>query len=194
MRNTITGNVRRNVVASLALIATFAVGLKSGGPRPSGSATVARFELTGSNDPAGSTDPAESGGPGNIGARARTTSSVVAKHGGWTDIPLSGNPWTQSSQELELVAGTVQFRIPARCTGAFGNALVLSVDGTATTFASAPSAPASGTLTVPFIIGTLSEPGHEAQHKLSARFGNSCTKDGEDYTIKDVKVDVLKFH
>ena len=58
-------------------------------------------------------------GPGNISARARAT-SIVAKHGGATDIPLSGNTWTQAAQELELVAGTVKFTIPSSCTGGSG--------------------------------------------------------------------------
>jgi hypothetical protein len=130
---------------------------------------------------------------GNVGARAHG-SSVVAKHGGSTDVPLTGDSWTQSPQELDLVAGTMDVGIPASCTGGFANALTLSVDGKATTFAAAPGPPASGTLTVPFLIGTLSEPGQGTQHKLSAKFANSCTKKGEDFTIKAVSVDVLKFH
>ena len=138
--------------------------------------------------------PAGSPGPGNIGARARFSSPVVAKHGGWTDISLTGNTWTQGAQDLELLAGTMVIKTPATCTGSLGNALVLSVDGTTTTFAAAPAAPASSKLTVPFVVGTLTEPGRSTQHKLSARFGVSCTKDGEDYTLEDVKVDVLKFH
>jgi len=195
MRKKITGHARRNVVAYLALAAAFsAVGLRSGTRRLPGLVpAVTRFELAGSDDPVGSTDPTAGGSPGNIGARSRGTSSVVAKHGGSTDIPLSGASWTQSAQELELVAGTMQIGIPASCTGSFGNALILSVDGKAATFAAAPAAPASRTLTVPFLIGTLSEPGRDAEHKLAAKFANSCTKDGEDYRIKDLKVDVLKF-
>ncbi|MDQ1514341.1 MAG: hypothetical protein QOE80_171 [Actinomycetota bacterium] len=131
---------------------------------------------------------------GNIGARAHGT-SVVAKHGGSTDIPLSGDSWTQSPQELDLVAGTMDVGIPSSCTGGFANALTLSVDGKATTFAAAPGPPtSSGTVTVPFLIGTLSEPGKGTQHKLSAKFANSCTKNGEDFTIKAVNVDILKFN
>jgi hypothetical protein len=71
--------------------------------------------------------------------------------------------------------------------------LTLSVDGNATTFAAAPAPPASGTVTMPFIIGTLSEPSKDTPHKLTAKFGNSCTKNGENYTVKDVKIDVLMF-
>jgi hypothetical protein len=117
----------------------------------------------------------------------------VAKHGGPTDIPLTGNTWTQAAQELELVAGTVKITIPSSCTGGFGNALLLSVDGNATTFASIPGPPTSGTVTLPFLIGTLSEPGKDADHKLTAKFTDTCTKAGEDYKIEDVKIDVLKF-
>jgi hypothetical protein len=141
----------------------------------------------------GPSNPGGAAEPGNISARARGT-SVVAKHGGATDIPLSGNTWTQAAQELELVAGTVKFTIPKSCTGGFGNALLLSVDGAATTFASVPGPPTSGTVTVPFLIGTLSEPGKNTDHKLTAKFTDTCSKAGEDYKVDDVKIDVVKFH
>jgi hypothetical protein len=213
MSHRITGHVRRNAVAYLALAASVsAVGLKPGDGRPAGSVkpAVARFELAGhssddttdTTDSDGSTDTTSSDNSttstaappaSNIGARAHSR-SIVAKHGGSTDIPLTGDSWTQSPQELNLVAGTMDIAIPAKCTGGFGNAMTLSVDGKATTFAAAPGPPASGTVTVPFLIGTLSEPGQNAQHKLSAKFNNACTKSGEDFTIKDVQIDVLKFH
>ena len=72
--------------------------------------------------------------------------------------------------------------------------LLLSVDGAATTFASVPGPPTKGTVTVPFLIGTLSEPGQNTDHKLTAKFTDTCSKAGEDYKIDDVKIDVLKFH
>ncbi|HEY0397776.1 MAG TPA: hypothetical protein VGF00_05285 [Acidimicrobiia bacterium] len=219
MSHRITGHVRRNAVGYLALAASISlVGLKPGAGPTAASAkpTVTRFQLadqsrdgsyrhgsrrgstgdgsTGDGSTSGSTATSTTAAPssGNIGARAHG-SSVVAKHGGSTDIPLTGDSWTQSPQELDLVAGTMDVGIPARCTGGFANALTLSVDGKATTFAAAPGPPASGTLTVPFLIGTLSEPGQGTQHKLSAKFANSCTKNGEDFTIKALKVDILKF-
>jgi hypothetical protein len=142
------------------------------------------------------TDPAGAAGAAvtsNISARARGK-STLAKHGGSTDIPLSGNTWTQAADEVELIAGTVVISNPGSCTGGFGNALTLSVDGNPTTFAAAPPAFKAGTATIPFVIGTLSEPGRDTDHKLTAAFGNACTKNGEDYTVKDVKIDVLKFH
>ncbi|HEV7864533.1 MAG TPA: hypothetical protein VGR20_17625 [Acidimicrobiia bacterium] len=142
------------------------------------------------------TDPAGAAGAAvtsNISARARGK-STLAKHGGSTDIPLSGNTWTQAADEVELLAGTVVISNPGTCTGGFGNALTLSVDGNPTTFAAAPPAFKAGTATIPFVIGTLSEPGRDTDHKLTAAFGNACTKNGEDYTVKDVKIDVLKFH
>jgi hypothetical protein len=126
-------------------------------------------------------------------ARARLTSSVVGKHGDWTAIGLTGDKWTQPADALNLVAGSMAIKLPASCTGAFGNALVLSVDGNPVAFAAAPTDPASKTITMPFVVGTLSEPGKDIHHTLSAKFGSSCTKDGEDYTVTDVKVDVLEF-
>jgi hypothetical protein len=205
----ITAHVRGNAVGYLALCATFAgtsyaaVGLRPGSIRTAAleNAAVLRFQLAGQTlgDPnagttAGPTDPTGAAGSGSIGATARLTSSVVATKGGSTDIPLTGNSWTQAANELELLAGTVAIGIPKSCTGSFGNALTLSVDGTPATFAAVPAPPTSGTVTMPFVIGTLSEPGRDTQHRLTAKLGNSCSKDGENYTVKDLKVDVLTFH
>ena len=144
--------------------------------------------------PAGPTDPIGRVGGSSIGARARSTSAVVAKHGGSADIPLTDNTWTQGADELELLAGTVVISNPASCTGGFGNVLTLTVDGKAVTFAAAPAAFQAGTTTVPFLIGTLSEPGRDTTHTLTAKFANACTKGGEDFKVDNVQVDVLKFH
>ncbi|MEA2617602.1 MAG: hypothetical protein QOE72_3385 [Chloroflexota bacterium] len=209
MRHRITAHVRGNVVGYIALCAAFAgtsyavVGLEPGSVRTTAleNASVLRLQLAAQpvggtnagNGTAGLTDPAGAVGSGTIGASARLTSSLVATKGGSTDIPLTDNSWTQAADELELLAGTVAISIPTSCTGAFGNALTLSVDGAPTTFAVAPVPPTSGTVTMPFVIGTLSEPGRDTQHKLTAKFGNSCSKDGENYTVKDLRVDVLRF-
>jgi hypothetical protein len=117
---------------------------------------------------------------------------VTASKGSNTPVPLSGNTWTQAADELDLVTGTMNAQIPSSCTGSFGNSLVISVDGTPTTFAAAPTAPASGTVTIPFNVGTLIEPGQSASHTVTAAFANSCTKDGENFTINNVKLDVVK--
>jgi hypothetical protein len=197
--------VRRNVVGYLALLVVLAAtSHRAANLEPGSMRTAALVSATGHADkpgppsdgtgepapPAGNDEP----GNGNISTRARSTSPVRAKHGGWTDLKLTDNTWTQSADELELLAGTMVIKTPASCTGSLGNALVLSVDGIANTFAAAPPQPASATLTVPFVVGTLSEPGRDTEHKLAAKFGVSCTKDGEDYSVEDVKVDVLKFH
>jgi hypothetical protein len=130
----------------------------------------------------------------HIAARARLSSSpVVAKHQDWTAVPLTGNTWTQPADAVQLVAGTVRLKIPAKCTGSFGNALTLAVDDAPLTFATAPNEPASKTVTMPFIVGTLSEPGQDTKHTLTAKFGSSCTQAGEDYTIEELKVDVISF-
>jgi hypothetical protein len=210
MRHRITAHVRGNVVGYVALCAALAgtsyaaVGLEPGSVHTTAleNAAVLRFQLAGQavggtnagTGTTGPTDPAGAVGSGSIGAAARLASSVVATKGGSTDIPLNSNSWTQAANELDLLAGTVAISIPKSCTGGFGNALTLSVDGTTTTFAAAPIPPTSGTVTMPFIIGTLSEPGKDTQHKLTAKFANSCSKDGENYTVKDLKVDILTFH
>jgi hypothetical protein len=48
-------------------------------------------------------------------------------------------------------------------------------------------------VSVPVLVGTLMEPGSSAQHHVTATLANSCTKDGEDFGVSDIKLDVLKF-
>lgn len=144
-------------------------------------------------DPSAPSAPTAGGGPNTMVARARLASSVTAKHGDWTPVGLTNTTWTQAADAINLIAGTMDVKLPASCTGAFGNALSLSVDDKPVTFAAVPNEPASKTITMPFIIGTLSEPGKDTSHTLSAKFGSSCTRDGEEYVVTDVKVDVLQF-
>jgi hypothetical protein len=178
---TITHHVGRHAVGYLALFValggtSYAATAAPGGP-PVGGA------------------PAGGGGGANVGARARTTGPVQAKHGTSTEVALSGGSWTQNAGELELLAGTMVVTMPGNCTGGFGNALALSVDGQPVTFAPALSAPGAGstTVTIPFAVGTLAEPGKDTPHTLTAKFTNTCSKDGEDFTVRAVQVDILKF-
>jgi hypothetical protein len=144
--------------------------------------------------PAGPAGPAGRDGSASIGAKVRQSSAVAATKGASTSVPVSGGTWTQSSGELDFLAGSATIKIPASCTGSFGNALILTVDGAPQTFANAPTAPASATLTVPFVVGTLAEASQDTPHTLTASFGNSCTKDGEDYSVSGLNVDVVKIH
>ena len=146
----------------------------------------------GPRGPGGTTGPQGLPGGAAVGSRPRFSGSVSAPKGASTSIPLTGNTWTQVANELDLITGSMTVQIPSSCTGSFGNALVLSVDGAATTFAVAPTAPASGTVTVPFNVGTLTESGQATPHTVTAALGNSCTKDGENFTVSDVKLDVIR--
>jgi hypothetical protein len=148
---------------------------------------------TGAAGPTGAAGSAGRDGSASIGAKARLSGGAVsAAHGASTSVPLAGATWTQSAGELDFLAGSATVKIPATCTGSFGNALIVSVDGVAQTFALAPSAPASTTVTVPLLVGTLSEPDHDASHTLTAALGNSCTKAGEDYSVTGVSIDAVK--
>jgi hypothetical protein len=142
----------------------------------------------------GAAGPAGPPGGAYIGARAGSTASVTATHGKSTDVPLTGGDWTQAAGEVDLVAGSVTVKTPPSCTGSFGNALVVSIDGTAATFGVPPQTPPSPTVTVPLLVGTLTEPTSSTQHHVTAALGNSCTKAGEDFTVTGVKLDVLKFN
>jgi hypothetical protein len=129
-----------------------------------------------------------------VQVRALSTGSLTAPHGASTSVPLNSNSWTQASGELDLVVGSVTLQTPSACTGSIGNALVISVDGTATTFGLAPTAPASTTMTVPIVVAGLMEPTASASHTVTASLANSCTKSGEDFTVNNVKLDVVRFN
>jgi hypothetical protein len=173
-----------------------------------GSANVANRSLTsadfkagaltgvgaGGKGDAGAMGPAGRAGGAYIGARASSTGSVQAPHGSSTSVPLTGDGWTQAAGELDLIAGSMTVKTPPACTGSFGNALTVSVDGKATTFGVPPQVPASTSVTVPLLVGTLMEPDSGTQHHLTASLGNSCTKAGEDFTVNQVKLDILKFN
>jgi hypothetical protein len=70
----------------------------------------------------------------------------------------------------------------------------MSVDGVPNTFAVAPTAPANATVTVPVVVSEVMEPGADTQHTVTARLQNSCTRSGEDYSLSDLKLDVVNFH
>jgi hypothetical protein len=153
--------------------------------------------INGSGGPAGPTGPmgpAGHDGSASIAARIVGTGTVTAPHQASTNVPLTGATWTQAANSLNLVTGSMRLEIPATCTGSFGNELVVSVDGTPNTIALAPTTPANGTVTVPFVVSELTEPGSDTQHTLTAALANSCSKSGEDYTVSNVKIDVVNFN
>jgi hypothetical protein len=149
--------------------------------------------ISGADGAAGPAGPAGHDGSASLGAKVRLASPTVAPHGASTNIPLANASWTQSAGELDLIAGSVTMQVPASCTGSFGNSLLITVDGKTNTFGVAPALPASTSVTVPFVVGTLSEPDNDQQHSATAQFASTCTKSGEDYTVNDLKLDVIKF-
>jgi hypothetical protein len=150
-----------------------------GATRPAG--------LAGAAEPAGSTSAA-------VQLRTFSTGTVTAPHGASTSVPLSGASWTQAAGDLDLVVGSVTLQIPSACTGSFGNALVINVDGKAATFGLAPTTPASSSVTMPISVAGIMEQTASTSHTITAALANSCTKSGEDFTVNNVKLDVLKFN
>jgi Collagen triple helix repeat (20 copies) len=148
----------------------------------------------GASGPTGATGAAGADGSASVVMKARGAGNVAAPHGASTDVPLTGASWTQAGSDLNLVTGSMSLGIPSSCTGSFGNALVVSVDGVPNTIALAPTLPASNTVTVPFVVSEMMEPGASAQHTVTAKLSNSCTKSGEDYAVSNVKIDVVNFH
>jgi hypothetical protein len=143
---------------------------------------------------AGPAGPAGLNGSAAVQIRASNTGTVVAPHGASTSVPLSGGSWTQAPGDLDLVVGSVTLQTPSACTGSFGNALIINVDGKATTFGFAPTTPTSSTVTLPIAVAGIMEPTASTSHTISAALANSCTKSGEDFTVNNVKLDVVKFN
>jgi len=192
------GNVRDRTLTS----ADFKVGevLKglrgdAGAPGGKGGRGLAGLDgLKGDAGPQGAQGAPGRDGSASIGASARLSGGeVTAPRGASTNVPVTGGAWTQSAGELDLVTGNMTVRIPATCTGSFGNALVVSIDGKAHTFGLAPPQPASSTVTVPLVVGTLSPPAADTGRTLTAALGNSCTGDGENYVVTSLELDVVKF-
>jgi hypothetical protein len=152
---------------------------------------LGRAGRTGAKGDQGAAGPT---GGASIGARADSTGAVGAAHGATTNVPLNGGAWTQQAGEVDLITGSMTVKTPPACTGSFGNALTIAVDGVANTFGVPPQTPPSTTVTVPLVVGTLTEPDSDTKHQVTASLGNSCTKDGEDFTVNQVKLDVLKFN
>jgi hypothetical protein len=192
------GSVRTRALAQGAVTHTkLATNSVSSANVANRSLTKADFKagtLRGDRGDTGATGPAGRDGGAHIGAQVRSTGSVTAPHGASTNVPLTGNAWTQGAKELDLLAGTVTVKTPPACTGSFGTSLVVNVDGKATTFGVPPQIPASSSVTVPLLVGTVMEPGSSTQHHVTASLANSCTRAGEDFTVGQVKLDVLKFN
>jgi hypothetical protein len=148
---------------------------------------------TGAAGAAGVAGAAGQDGNAAVSVRATSSGTVAAPHGASTSVPLSGTSWTQAAGELDLVVGSVTLSTPSACTGSVGNALIVSVDGAATTFALAPTSPASSTVTVPIAVAGIMEPAAPTSHTLSAALANSCTQSGQDFSVTSVKIDVVKF-
>ena len=141
----------------------------------------------------GPTGPAGHDGTGTVVATAQSTGDVTAAHSSTANVPLTGGTWTQGANSLNLITGSMTVGIPAKCTGSFGNGLLIDVDGTPETFGIAPTAPASTDVTVPFEVSELMEPSSDTQHTITATAADTCSKSGEDYTISNVKLTVESF-
>jgi hypothetical protein len=163
-------------------------GLKGAGGRGGLKVTAGAKGAVG---PAG---PPGADGNSSIVMRARGSGTTTGPHGASTPVPLSGASWTQDANDVNLLTGSMTITIPSSCTGSFGNGVVLSVDGVPNTFALAPTSPASSTVTMPLLVSEVMEPGASTTHQLTAKLANSCTRSGEDFSVSNVKVDVVSFH
>jgi hypothetical protein len=150
---------------------------------------------SGAQGPTGAQGPAGANGSASVAlAATQSGGAVTAPHSATTNVPLTGGSWTQAGNELDLIAGSMTVEIPSACTGSYGNSLVVDVDGTPNTFGLAPTAPANGTETVPFVVSELTQPGASTNHTITTELANTCQDSGQDYTVSNVKADVVAFN
>jgi hypothetical protein len=191
-RNSVSG---KNVINGTLTSSDFAKGVLTAGTNGAAGSngSAGGHGTAGTSGPAGPAGAAGANGNSAIIVRARGTGTVSGPHGATTNVPISNASWTQAPGDVALLTGTVTMTTPASCTGSFGNSFLVQIDGTPATFALAPTAPASSTVTMPISVMSVMEPASSTTHQITASIANSCTKGGEDYSVSDVKLDVVKF-
>jgi hypothetical protein len=168
---------------------------------------------TGAQGPQGAVGPqgpqgqqGQQGNPGPAGiataARIRSTTQAVTGSSSYpgTLWPVSGNIWTQTAGETQILVGKVDVQYPENCdatdTYAPWATLRLFIDGESAGSAWAYFYPgASGytqTIGVNFYpVAALFGDSAEITHLVTARVADSCAEDGQNFTFKSLHIDVI---
>ena len=150
---------------------------------------------------AGPTGPAGvTGPPGPPGAaiptEVRSTSALVADQDP-VAISLSGNPWTQAREDMNVFFGKVTYHRPVGCPG---GVLILDVRdisrGDLGSFPFGSSDPTDSTHTVPLDLAAFTPPTQNEGgpgglgHSLEIKASDTCD-DGNHFTVESLSVLVL---
>jgi hypothetical protein len=136
-------------------------------------------------------------------------SGIDAVPNDWVDVALSPSTWTQSATEVDLLTGSIRVTAPATCNGYTGNADLQTetyVDGNLLPDQTDINIPVGTTRTVPlaFTAGNgsafgapgapyfLFEPGAITNRQVDIEAHDNCLDPGEDFTIQQVGVDVIR--
>jgi hypothetical protein len=148
----------------------------------------------------------EQGDPGPTGiataARIRSTTQAVTGSNSYpgTLWPVSGNIWTQAAGETQILVGKVDVQYPENCdpigTNTPGATVRLFIDGESAGSAWAYFYPgASGfTQTIGFNfypVAALFGDSAEITHLMTARVADFCAADGQNFTFKNLHIDVI---
>jgi Collagen triple helix repeat (20 copies) len=148
----------------------------------------------------------EQGDPGPAGiataARIRSTTQAVTGSSSYpgTLWPMSGNIWTQAAGETQMLVGKVDVQYPENCdatdTYAPWATVRLFIDGESAGSAWAYFYPgASGytqTIGVSFYpVAALFGDSAEITHLVTARVADSCAGDGQNFTFRNLHIDVI---
>lgn len=180
---------------------------RSGSPGPKGETGQAGAQgergLPGERGNQGERGPqGERGAAGTtVAARVRSAREVVTGSTYESVLwPLTGNLWTQRAGETDLLLGMVEVTYPSACDvqeeyGAYGF-LNLILDGEFIGSAYAGFYPGSEGRTQKigiylYPVNGLMAPDLDLTHVVIARVADSCTGDGQNFTFKSLKLDVI---
>ncbi len=125
-------------------------------------------------------------------ARARSVGPVTAAVSPIED-PLTGAMWKQGAEELQQITGRVVVTATATACTETGRDIIQIEDSDEPVEAIRPGGFGKGsptTITFPFTVRFLFEPGTVTNHTLTVRAFNGCPTEG-DFTINSASIDVV---
>jgi hypothetical protein len=133
-------------------------------------------------------------GSNSVVTRIRSTGAVQTGDGGEANpvpIPVTGNEWTQAGNEIDVLFGEVTYTEPAACTNGFVDVQFI-LDGELVDEDSYSNS-VPGPVTEPFARSRpfAFEPGADTARKLEFAAWDGCDNAGEQYTVEDIKVNVV---
>lgn len=136
-------------------------------------------------------------GSNSVVARIRSSGPPLSSGDGGeanpVTVPLTGNSWTQAANEIEVGFGEGSYTEPAACGNNGSLAVEMVIDGVLTDNDFFNDADPGTTGTEPFLRSRpyLFEPGTATPHTAAIRIWDTCMNAGENYTLNEIKADIV---